>query len=299
MRSKPTRKQWPWRYAKAGSRSRRAFSSTAGISRSSRRPRSSAAWATFSRAYEDPLPRLPRPPAPLRGVQPDRATPDDARGRGDPRRRRRCAGALQLRGGDRPRAPPGAGLEARASRDPEAGGVELMSKPFRYPRSMLRGVWINLLPEEIKLADEFGNQLHERAKSRQYRDTYQPSSALDQCYAMRCEFAVAVFLGVPWKPDIEAFSSKPDVGACDVRSRTWARMKRNPKNYLLVRPKDPSERPYVLVYGGDEPWYLLVGWIYGHQAKQEQWRHDRMGSQTRAVTAYWVPEEELRCPTEL
>ena len=55
---------------------------------------------------------------------------------------------------------------------------------------------------------------------------------------------------------------------------------------LIVYPRDSDNKRYVLL-DGFAPDYRLIGWLWGHEAKQEKWWQEKM--------QYWlVPRGELR-----
>jgi hypothetical protein len=107
--------------------------------------------------------------------------------------------------------------------------------------------------------------------------------------AFCAELAVARYLGLPWNGDLlerpKMRRAKPaDVGD-DVEVRTWGGAGR----YFPVRDGDPPDRRIVVV-GGRQPAYLILGWIRAGDAMRPAWRFD-----DRRRSAYWrVPQSELR-----
>lgn len=95
------------------------------------------------------------------------------------------------------------------------------------------------------------------------------------------EFAVAKCLGLYW-PGATNASHGGDVGRFEVR---WTS---RDDGSLIVKPKDPDDRPYILVVGGPKR-FELVGWLDGKEAKQPQyWRDDV------PIPAWFVRQHYLR-----
>lgn len=80
------------------------------------------------------------------------------------------------------------------------------------------------------------------------------------------ELAFAKFANVFWDGSIGSFHA-PDVGNIQVRSTKYQ------SGCLIVRADDTREHIYVLVCGV-HPTYKMIGWMYGHEAMQEEWRKD-------------------------
>ena len=58
--------------------------------------------------------------------------------------------------------------------------------------------------------------------------------------------------------------------------------------HLIIYQEDADDDPYVFVTGRS-PTMLIVGWLYGHEAKLEQyWRTDVK------CPSWWVPQHDLR-----
>jgi len=110
------------------------------------------------------------------------------------------------------------------------------------------------------------------------------------CYG---EIAVAALRGSSWvgfSPDFEELRS--DVDGLQVRTTRY------PTGKLLLHPKDPDDQRFVLCRTHLFPTVLVVGWVWGEEAKvKENWR--RASPQDRREPCYWVPNESLRDPREL
>jgi hypothetical protein len=96
------------------------------------------------------------------------------------------------------------------------------------------------------------------------------------------EIAVGKTLGIYWGGSVNTFKTEADVGKLEVRTRS--------KDYyeLLIRDSDSSDSAYVLVTG-KAPTYNVVGWIFGKDAKQPQWKKEYGGR----PAAYFVPHDSL------
>lgn len=78
-----------------------------------------------------------------------------------------------------------------------------------------------------------------------------------------------------------------DVGEIQVRTCT------KPGHCLIVREDDADDDRFVLVRmeeGTRRPRFHLVGWVYGREAKQPQYRRAPVGR----PPAYFVPDSALR-----
>lgn len=101
------------------------------------------------------------------------------------------------------------------------------------------------------------------------------------------ECAVAKALGLYWNGSINTFKAD-DIPGAQIRTRSrhdWQ---------LYVRPHESNQAAWILVTGRC-PNYQIHGWLYGHEAKQEQWLCDHGGR----PPAYFVPNSELRLITDL
>lgn len=104
------------------------------------------------------------------------------------------------------------------------------------------------------------------------------------------EAVVAKATGVAWDARLDSHYHGEDVGPIAVRTgQVGGRL-------LKVAPRDPDDKPYVLVTG-DRETYTVHGWIFGRDAKRPEWFHDA-GNPNRPP-AYWVPSDQLRDIREL
>lgn len=67
------------------------------------------------------------------------------------------------------------------------------------------------------------------------------------------------------------------------------------KPLLIVQPDAPIEWVYLLVNGLRHPHYVLEGWMWGHEVRQEKYKWDPRGGRE----AYFVPARDLHHPSLL
>lgn len=98
------------------------------------------------------------------------------------------------------------------------------------------------------------------------------------------EAAVAQHLGIPYDGSVNRFHGAPDVGPFEVRATD----RRN--GCLIVRDNDHPDRPYVLATGdGVRPVMILVGWLYGWEARDGRWLRNPHGRRP----CWMVPQHAL------
>lgn len=87
-----------------------------------------------------------------------------------------------------------------------------------------------------------------------------------------------------WNGSVNTFQTGGDVGAVQVRTRSR-------DNYdLIVRRNDRDSDAFVLVVGKSGK-YRVVGWIYGRDAKRDEW----LKTYGDREPAYFVPQSALNC----
>lgn len=84
-----------------------------------------------------------------------------------------------------------------------------------------------------------------------------------------------------------ADSAAPDYHG-DVGQRTQIRHTLRRNGSLIVHPDDPDDYALILVTG-EAPDYLLPGWIWGREAKRDEWWRTDTGR-----PAFFVPQAALR-----
>jgi hypothetical protein len=114
--------------------------------------------------------------------------------------------------------------------------------------------------------------------------------AIDRLGA-RCEVAGKLFLNpIVWHAYAERISGLPDLGDfIDVkgRSKDW--------HSLIVQKDDEDRWAFLLVDASGHPDYRMVGWLWGHEAKQQEFWNDPAGGRA----AFFVPQTSLRDSSEL
>jgi len=72
----------------------------------------------------------------------------------------------------------------------------------------------------------------------------------------------------------------------------WIDVKTRAKNWhsLIVQKDDPAEWAYILADASDHPYYRLVGWCWGYEAKRQEYWSDPVGNRA----AYFVkPDNDV------
>jgi len=149
-------------------------------------------------------------------------------------------------------------------------------------------VEIILTPDEMLAAGEVGGRRNAEAKAAGLPDVHGYSGNGLEVHVLgaQAELAAAKFLGVDWEATINTFKA-PDVLDYQVRGRKL-------HGYdLIVRLNDSDRAPFILVVGTG-PFYV-VGWLYGHEAKREEWLATHGGREK----AYFVPKSALHDPRQL
>lgn len=100
------------------------------------------------------------------------------------------------------------------------------------------------------------------------------------------EFVVAKAMRLFWT-GLSAIGAS-DVAGLQVRSSI------NHNYRLIVHPADPDTAPFVFITGSGLE-YVIRGWLYGADAKQEQYWEETV----KGRPAYFVPQSELRSIDEL
>jgi len=99
------------------------------------------------------------------------------------------------------------------------------------------------------------------------------------------ECAAVRLMGIDgWRATVDAKKTAPDIQP-DWQVRTRAKHSYD----LLVRADDLDDHRFIHVTGIG-PDFRIHGWMFGRDAKQEQWLTDRGG---RGAPCYWVPTENL------
>jgi hypothetical protein len=103
------------------------------------------------------------------------------------------------------------------------------------------------------------------------------------------ELAVGKWSNTFFVPSVNTFHRVPDC-LKDVEVRSTRLL----GGCLIVRGNDADDRRYVLaIVNGDQ--ILLAGWLYGHEAKRDEWIRDPHNQRP----AWFAPQESLRGMDEL
>lgn len=152
-------------------------------------------------------------------------------------------------------------------------------------------VRVVLTPAECRLAEAVARARREFARRNGFVQGAEFTGTDDQALrndvvGTKGEMAVAKHYGVFWTGTIGEID-QPDVKRLEVRSTLLD------EGCLLVKPKNPDDRAFVLVVlscAADqrEEWCecSIVGWIWGGEAKRDRWLRDPNGR----PPAYFVPQ---------
>ncbi len=102
------------------------------------------------------------------------------------------------------------------------------------------------------------------------------------------EAAVRHALGLPLKEGMENWSRRGDVGGREVRGSF------HEHGHLPVFRPDPGGRKIVFVVLGDTGAYRICGWVYGHEAKKDEYLPAKGKLRPGSPHQWWVPQSCLR-----
>jgi hypothetical protein len=168
-----------------------------------------------------------------------------------------------------------------------------------YPRDGERAVIIVTLSDsQIKFVDDINLEHTNRRMAAGSTPTnggtldYETRLCLGR-NGYRAEAAARLFFGktVAWSIRAEETGLPDFAGFIDAKGR------RKSHHRLCVTPDCPTERAFLLVCGADHPRYRIVGWCWGHEAKQDRY----WGDPGTGRPAWWVPEDDaiIKDPREL
>lgn len=141
-----------------------------------------------------------------------------------------------------------------------------------------------LAPHEMLLAANVGvmRQVQNLRKGRKDSYGFQGLGWEVHILGACAELAVAKLTGTFWNGALGNLSAD-DVGELQVRYTD------KPNGRLIVHPKDQDDKKFVLVRGAP-PKMLVVGWMYGRDAKKKEYWDDPTW-QNRP--AYFVDNDDL------
>lgn len=155
---------------------------------------------------------------------------------------------------------------------------------------------ITLTSEHIDYADNIGacRRGHAFVKNRKNHNgligSFDKLLHADRLGA-RCELAGKLFMNpIRWHALSDKISGLPDLGNfIDVKGVE------RPHHSLIVQKDDEEDFAFLLVDGSLHPDYLIVGWIWGREAKSDRFWKDPTGHRP----AFFVARSSLRPATEL
>lgn len=147
-------------------------------------------------------------------------------------------------------------------------------------------VFTSLDGAELALAERIAEARMRRARRRKLRNAYGATAGIELHRAgARGELAAAKVLGIAHH--VERTFEEAKLG--DLLGGVEVRTSRRPNGDLIIHPRDPDDRPFVLVRGPQGPSYEIVGWCMGRDGKRpEFWRDPARGR-----PAYFVPAKVL------
>lgn len=159
---------------------------------------------------------------------------------------------------------------------------------------------VRLTPEQIEHGTRVGHQrqaVHEGRSYAEVRIDASRSAIALHVQGAIAEKAVSVALDRPWDGAFRDHAewlvwrhTGHDVDNLEIR----ATHHRN--GGLPVHKRNPDHAPFVLVLDADAPEFVLAGWIFGKDAKQDRyWNTGKMHQHP----CYLVPQSDLRPCSEL
>lgn len=155
----------------------------------------------------------------------------------------------------------------------------------------MKGYWIKLTKEEFLIGTMIGSYRNMRANKNNKKDAhgFEDDGWEAHIEGACAEIAAYKLLGVFWSPSIDK-QKEPggDGGYYEVR-------RRSKQDYdHLIRTDDAAARIHIMVVG-EAPSFRVVGWIWGHEARQDRWwkNHGNRG------WAWFVPQGALHDMSEL
>lgn len=156
----------------------------------------------------------------------------------------------------------------------------------------MRHVIITLEQVHLDFADELGRTRQARVERHKMRGSngapdWGPKALERHIFGARGECAAFLWLRpIKWRdraglPDFDDF-----IDVKTVHRTGWR---------VIVGRDSPDEWAYLLISAEHHPRYIIEGWIWGREAKQDRFWDDPVGGRA----AFFVPNRELRDPAEL
>jgi hypothetical protein len=150
---------------------------------------------------------------------------------------------------------------------------------------------VTLTSQELSLAAIVGvlrridGLRRERPAAYGYRGTDPWATDIEGCAA---ELAVAKYVDRHWT--VPLANGSLDTIPADVGTDIQVRSTRRDDGCLIVHKQDSDDHRFWLVITHRAPNYILAGWLWGHEAKRDEfWR-------TGERPAYFVPQSHLHEP---
>ncbi len=152
--------------------------------------------------------------------------------------------------------------------------------------SKAKPIPVKLTRAEVSMASHIGclRQIESLAQGLQDKHDMDPKDGWGIHIEGACgELVVAKTGNLHWDGSVNSFHTSADVGEFHVRTRSRHDYE------LLVRDDDEDEGIYILVTGY-APNYVVRGWQYGKECKQDQYKKGHGGRKP----AYFYPQNKLR-----
>ena len=151
-------------------------------------------------------------------------------------------------------------------------------------------MFVSIDTVEFKTAIEVASHRAIQSIVRNNKDSLSKKNWLDNLntHIVGCigELAVAKALHITWDKSVGTYKKQADLSDnIEVRHRT------NPEWQLIVRDNDDDNKIYILSRGMPPSVIEIVGWIYGHMGKKEEYKKDPGGY---GRPAYFVPDNVLQ-----
>jgi hypothetical protein len=144
---------------------------------------------------------------------------------------------------------------------------------------------VTLTPWESRICAWTGKQRFLNAQEFDRDPGLGPSQESDHIRGAHCEFAASIMLNLYWRPNVGNVGGKRqrDVGGVvEVRSTVLE------TGRLIVKPKDDSDAPFVLIVADMEALrFRFGGWTFGRNAKE------RPLACEHGDPAHYVPQSKL------
>jgi hypothetical protein len=145
-------------------------------------------------------------------------------------------------------------------------------------------MFVTLNKHEMAFAAHVGETRQRDAVARKLKPKYGMTSDPLQAHidGARGEYAFCKAWNIHWPATVNNFSG------ADVGDKVQIRTRMNNRYELYVRPLDNEKHIWVLMRA-NPPHYEYVGWMYGRDAKKDEW----LKTHGNRPPAHFVPNEEL------